>query len=296
MKTRIITGAAYVAVLVGFYVLKIVVHDLCFDVLLYAFALIGTFELLRAVKEKTTKSQRSLAYGFAALALPVCALAEQFFRLGILAVAALFFLFSVMALSLLVVKYSETTLENVGYTLFAMVYPNLLLCLLCLMNHIPGMAVLQNEAFDSNLLVLFIFVVSPIADSFAYFFGVLLKKKFPTKFCESISPNKTRIGAIGGLVGGVVAAGLIYAIYNATVGNFVGVGLWLPVYLCMGLIGAVATEFGDLLESAIKRKIGIKDMGNLMPGHGGVLDRIDGTMFATVAVTVVYAVLLLIFV
>ena len=62
--------------------------------------------------------------------------------------------------------------------------------------------------------------------------------------------------------------------------------IWLPVYLGMGLLASVATAFGDLVESCIKRKRGLKDMGDLMPGHGGILDRIDGTLFATVAVYV----------
>ena len=61
-------------------------------------------------------------------------------------------------------------------------------------------------------------------------------------------------------------------------------GLWLPVYLVIGLFSAVATAFGDLVESCIKRKVGLKDMGKIMPGHGGVLDRIDGTLFASIVV------------
>ena len=76
MKVRVLTGAVYTAVLVGFYLLKVLVHDLCFDALLYAFALIGTFEMLRAVKEKTTKAERILVWGYAIFALPACALLE----------------------------------------------------------------------------------------------------------------------------------------------------------------------------------------------------------------------------
>ena len=190
-----------------------------------------------------------------------------------------------------VLDYQNTTLESVGVSLVSFVYPNLLLGLLSWVNHIPGVAQLQNFAFNSDLLVLFIFTISPISDAVAYFFGVSMRKRFPRKFCSSISPNKTAIGALGGLVGGLVGAGLVYVVYNATLGNFDSVALWLPVYLIVGVLGAVATAFGDLLESAIKRKMGVKDMGNIMPGHGGVLDRIDGTMFACVAVCLAFVVM-----
>ncbi len=67
--------------------------------------------------------------------------------------------------------------------------------------------------------------------------------------------------------------------------------IWLPVYLLIGLLTAAATEFGDLVESCIKRKADIKDMGRLMPGHGGILDRIDGTQFATVTVYLIFIIL-----
>jgi phosphatidate cytidylyltransferase len=64
--------------------------------------------------------------------------------------------------------------------------------------------------------------------------------------------------------------------------------LQLPLYALLGAVAALATEFGDLVESAIKRKVGIKDMGKLLPGHGGILDRIDGSIYAAVVVYVVF--------
>ena len=65
--------------------------------------------------------------------------------------------------------------------------------------------------------------------------------------------------------------------------------IWLPVYIIIGFLAAFATAFGDLVESCIKRKAGIKDMGKIMPGHGGVLDRIDGTLFACLVVYLAFA-------
>ena len=83
MKIRSITGACYVAVLIGFYLLKYYVHDFLFDLLAYAFAIIGTLEMLRAVKEKTTKTERVLVMIFSIVCIPACAISEYFFRYGL---------------------------------------------------------------------------------------------------------------------------------------------------------------------------------------------------------------------
>ena len=109
-----------------------------------------------------------------------------------------------------------------------------------------------------------------------------------------ISPNKTVIGGIGGLVGGLVGAAALYFIYNATAGSFDQMHIWLPVYLAIGLVGAVATAFGDLVESCIKRKLGLKDMGKIMPGHGGVLDRLDSVFFSTIVAYIAFVIICLV--
>ena len=165
-------------------------------------------------------------------------------------------------------RYDETTVENIGASLFSAVYPSVLLCLLIRANHIG---------------------VSPVADAVALLFGLTLKKYFPKKLAPVLSPNKTVIGAIGGLVGGVVSGIALYFAYNALfVGEFIDMGVWLPVFLVIGFFGALATEFGDLVESCIKRKANVKDMGKIMPGHGGVLDRIDGTLFTAMVVYIAF--------
>ena len=290
MKTRLISGTIYVAILIAFFLLKIFVHDLLFDVLVYAFALIGTAEIVRATKTYTTSAERVIVFLFAIVCLPACALMEYFFSYGLHVVSVCFFTLAVALVSLLVIDHEQTTLENVGMSFLSAVYPTLLLCTLVLANHVPQLEELSSIAFNSDLLIVLIFVVSPVADSFAYLFGRFLRKYFPRKFAPEISPNKTVVGAIGGLVGGLVGAAAVYFIYNAVVGSFENMALWLSVYLVIGLLAAAATAFGDLVESCIKRKVGLKDMGKIMPGHGGVLDRIDGTIFAAMVVYLAFVI------
>ncbi len=290
MLKRTISAIAYVAILLGFFLLKIFVHDAFFDVLTYAFALIGTYEILRAMKDKTTKAQRVIVMIFAIVCIPACAASEYFFTYGLHVTSVCFFVLSVALVSLLVIRHDETTLENIGLSFLAAVYPTLLLSTLILANHVPVLPELEAVAFNSDALIMLIFVISPLADVFALFFGMLFKRVFPKKLAPVISPNKTVVGAIGGLIGGVVGAAVLYFIYGWLFGSYQNMGMWLTIYMCIGFLGAAATEFGDLVESCIKRKLGIKDMGKIMPGHGGILDRIDGTLFTAMVVYFAFAV------
>lgn len=105
-------------------------------------------------------------------------------------------------------------------------------------------------------------------DSCAYFFGMAMGKNL---LMPSISPKKTVEGSLGGLLGSMVAAVIIVAVQS-------DLPLWPVVGLAL-FAGAVG-QMGDLFESLLKRVANQKDSGTLMPGHGGVLDRIDGVLFA----------------
>ncbi len=291
MKIRTISGACYMAILVAFYALKVCIPtygDFCFDGLIYAFALLGTFEMLRATKEMTTKAERILVYAFTAVCIPATALSEFFFGAGFTAIGACVLALSALLLSLLVSRHEETSLEGLGISLLSAVYPTLFLALLSIVNHAAAPIGYEKFAFDSRVLLLFVFVITPCADSIAYVAGRFLRKYFPKKMAPVLSPNKTVVGAVGGLVGGMLGAAAVYFIYNATVGTYEQMYIWLPVYLAVGLVGSLVTMFGDLVESCIKRKLGIKDMGNIMPGHGGALDRLDSSLFATVVAYLAY--------
>jgi phosphatidate cytidylyltransferase len=132
------------------------------------------------------------------------------------------------------------------------------------------------SAGQTWLLVLVLTVWS--FDTFAYLAGRTFKKG---RFLNHISPNKTWSGVVGGTLAAIVVGGaLAWA-----------AGQWLPGGLLMGLLVAIAGQSGDVAESMLKRTAGAKDSGTLIPGHGGILDRVDSFLFAA---PVVYAYLLLI--
>lgn len=120
--------------------------------------------------------------------------------------------------------------------------------------------------------VLLTFAGTWACDSAAYFAGVNLGKH---GFFTHISPHKTWEGAIGGFAAGIVA--------TAVAGRLLGlVTVWQG--LILGAVLAVGVTFGDLAESLVKRQVGVKDSGSLIPGHGGALDRIDSLIFGAVIV------------
>ncbi len=108
-------------------------------------------------------------------------------------------------------------------------------------------------------------------------FALLVGRKIgKTKLAPSVSPNKTVEGMIGGTVGAVLIASLYISIFNTQLGSF-------PHIVLLTIIISLTGQFGDLIESAYKRHFNVKDSGKLIPGHGGVLDRFDSLLFASLA-------------
>lgn len=126
---------------------------------------------------------------------------------------------------------------------------------------------LVEQTGEYGILVWLIFLTAFGTDIMAYFTGYAIGKH---KLCPTISPKKTIEGSIGGILGSVLLCGLF--------GHFVIPGLLLHCII-IGVLGGVISQFGDLTASIFKRKMGIKDYGNLIPGHGGILDRFDSVLF-----------------
>ena len=116
-------------------------------------------------------------------------------------------------------------------------------------------------------------------DISAYFLGLLWGN---SRIAPKISPKKSWWGAIGGLAGGFIGSVLSWNLWG------LGTGIAsLPCLMLLGVICSAAGQAGDFFESALKRAAGVKDSGNFMPGHGGVLDRVDGVLFAAPVYTLV---------
>ncbi len=145
------------------------------------------------------------------------------------------------------------------------------------------MNLLAFNGFYDYVLPLALFVFLWLSDTGAYCFGCALGKKIPYKLFPSISPNKTWAGSIGGGITVLLGATCFYLITES--GS-------LLFWLGFGLTVCVAGTWGDLVESQFKRQLGIKDSGNFMPGHGGVLDRFDSSLLAIPA-SVVYILMVL---
>jgi phosphatidate cytidylyltransferase len=127
---------------------------------------------------------------------------------------------------------------------------------------------------DGKDWTVMLFSIAWCADIAAYAIGNVLKGP---KLWPRFSPNKTWSGFLGGLFAGIMGGVIVESISPS-----VQMPLWASILV--GLVVGLATMAGDLWESALKRRFGVKDAGSLIPGHGGILDRVDGLMFAVIAI------------
>ncbi|MDJ0723026.1 MAG: phosphatidate cytidylyltransferase [Desulfobacterales bacterium] len=176
-----------------------------------------------------------------------------------LAVLLVHFLLAGM-LSLFFFGRDTRVLEIVQKQIQGVLYIPLLLSLLILIRQVPD-----------GFLWIFTLVLAVFAgDTLAFYTGTFLGRH---KLCPSISPGKTIEGSMGGLGANILAAVIMKPFFPPDVS-------WTQILLFC-LLSGVAAQMGDLFESQMKRVSGIKDSGGLLPGHGGMLDRIDALLFAT---------------
>lgn len=160
-----------------------------------------------------------------------------------------------------VVTNMKTTIKDIMVTFFGICYITFFLSFIALLHGIE----------NGKYLIWFILIAAWGTDTCAYFVG----SKFGKHKFSKISPKKSIEGCIGGTIGSVIIA----LIYTFAINKLAGLDI---LYIYIALIGAllsILSQIGDLSASSIKRTVGIKDFGNLIPGHGGMLDRIDSIIF-----------------
>ena len=271
MLKRAVTAIILVGYAFAMLYLGTAVHYGFLDALIMSFAFVGTYEMYHTFR----KSEYKNSWG-APLLLCV-AIYPLWYFLGYKGILIALSLSICLALAVFTFK-AEMELKDLLATIFSLIYPMALVSL--------AFALSREFPCGGTFAISFAIFLPVFSDTFAYLVGSTLGKR---KLCPSISPKKTVAGAIGGLLGSVLCAVTFFLLFDLYAVIPVGyvtfsdsVAVRAVVFVVLGLVGGVLAEIGDLAASRIKRTMNIKDLGNIFPGHGGVLDRLDSIMFTLV--------------
>lgn len=271
MLKRAVTAIILVGYAFAMLYLGTAVHYGFLDALIMSFAFVGTYEMYHTFR----KSEYKNSWG-APLLLCV-AIYPLWYFLGYKGILIALSLSICLALAVFTFK-AEMELKDLLASIFSLIYPMALVSL--------AFALSREFPCGGTFAISFAIFLPVFSDTFAYLVGSTLGKR---KLCPSISPKKTVAGAIGGLLGSVLCAVTFFLLFDLYAVIPVGyvtfsdsVAVRAVVFVVLGIVGGVLAEIGDLAASRIKRSMNIKDFGNIFPGHGGVLDRLDSIMFTLV--------------
>lgn len=267
--TRTLSGLIYIVLIIG----SILIGPVTFGSVFFVFLIIGLLEIYDISKISGHYPQRNifLMIGLAVYLLNVLVIWEYLpikylvLNLGLILLPFLIELF----------RKVKDPVQNLGFYLIGLFYLVIPIAVLNVL-FFPD---LDLKSPSNNLLIGF-FLLTWVYDTFAYLSGMLWGKH---KFFKRISPKKTWEGTIGGAVFAILGAYALSQFFtDYTKYEWIGLGLMIIIF----------GTFGDLIESMIKRTYGLKDSGKIMPGHGGILDRLDSILIASPFV-LLYVVLIL---
>lgn len=268
MLTRAITGTLFVAAIIA----GVYFHSIVALILFTVIVLLGTDEFYSLVKKSKIIKPIKFWGVLTSITLIVCSgliIREQISFTFIVVPLVMIFLSFIIELF----RKKENPFANIGYTILGNLYVALPFSLFYHLGYFN-----DSSSYNYQLILGFFFLLWT-SDTGAYLSGKFLGKH---KLFERISPKKTWEGSIGALILTVAIAFLIsnyFTVINST--NWIVVGILIVVF----------GGLGDLVESMLKRSLNIKDSGNILPGHGGILDRFDGLL---ISVPFVYAYLILV--
>lgn len=254
---RLITAIAFVLVIALIIILNNDFLDTIFVVLI---SVLGMYEYNNAFEKKGYHPVSWIGYLSCFSIFLMGGLISE--NLKMVSIRILLPLLLIIGLIYITFKHDKYSIIDITITMFSLLYIPFMFSfikLLMLMEH-------------SRVWLLFAVLGASATDTCAYEIGSRFGKR---KLCESISPKKTVEGAIAGIVGAVLS----YIILTFIVNSFFGMNINYLFIILMGLVVSIVGQFGDLSASIIKRYCGIKDFGEVLPGHGGILDRFDSLLF-----------------
>ena len=261
MKQRTISAIILLLILIG----CLVINGKLFGIAMLIFSLIGFNEFFDIKYKDNNKKLRIIKIlGFISMIL--ITLNNTFYKIDNVAVTLL----PLLMLSLPIVFYNDNKLYNINDCLYV-------IGVVYFLGFSFGNIVYLSS--ENVLQCIFIFIIAFITDTYAYIGGSLIGRHKLT----SISPKKTIEGTVVGTIMGVLIGSVYY--YNA-----VG-GLSIPLTILLCLVLTILSEIGDLMFSSIKRFFNKKDYSNLIPGHGGVLDRFDSVIYVSLGLSLILSII-----
>lgn len=260
--TRSITGILYIAAIIG----ALIAGGWWTWALVMLFGLLGVSEFNRITNRNFVSNTTTLLDRVGtALLITICA--PQFIHVNdqlILGCIIGYIVYIMLRLIVQLYVQDGNPLAHLAHSILGQVYVALPLMLLEFFYMVAGWHI-----------VLSMFILIWVNDTGAFCVGSLIGKH---KLFERISPKKSWEGFVGGLVFCLIASAAVFHIWHDNLN-----GITLPEMLVYGAIVCVFSTWGDLVESMIKRALGVKDSGNILPGHGGILDRIDSLLLVAPA-------------
>ena len=313
MKTRILTSIGIVITILLMFLLKVYISPYFFDALFLTIALFAAYEMSKLLSRMNKPNNLYIGVVYAPIAFVITLLC-MFFKLNfgyilLIDIAIMLpFAFVAFIWSLIDKKstQNEMKIRNVKSkmptfcfkkaltTMITFVYPTLLFLAMSFLNHFDEISIESVSSFGGKLslvIIIFAFLIPMLTDTFAMLSGMLFGGK---KIAQKISPNKTISGTIGGTLFCVLLGTCVYLIlgsidyFQEVVNNL---EIWKVIIVLV--LGSAIDQLGDLLESFIKRKASVKDSGSVLPGHGGMLDRIDSYLLVAPMLLLAFVIILL---
>lgn len=273
MKQRVLSGVVIAVVAISVLLLM---NTVVFPIVWTVLAVMAVYEIEKVTQIKN-KALMVVSLAFAAL---FCL--NESFGFAEVSYSVVLSVYVLIMLTIMLIGYDITKFEHVASAFFASVAVPFAFSIFVYLRDINENSGGKFSKTEGVYLILLVLVCSWLTDVFAYFTGRAFGKH---KLCPKISPKKTVEGAIGGIIIPAVINIIVLAVFE----KFFFDGTVIPYWamLIISPVLSVASMLGDLSASTIKRNFGVKDFSNLIPGHGGIMDRFDSCLFVLPAIYVI---------